>query len=106
MVADPADELGYFVPDSAGLSMNAFLHFGLANGTPDLDFLYGNPGDSGLIGDWDGNGVDTIAVARPAGAGGAEFYLRNSNTTGIADLVFAPFGPATYTPLHGRFGLG
>lgn len=64
MVADPADELGYFVPDSAGLSMNAFLHFGLANGTPDLDFLYGNPGDTGLAGDWDGDGIDTFGLRR------------------------------------------
>ncbi len=107
--ADPADEPGYYLPASAGRSLNVFLFEGLSNGTPDRDFLYGNPGDAGLVGDWDGDGIDSVAVYRPAevfGPAAATFYLRNTNTTGIADVVVAPFGDPAWTPLHGHFGLG
>jgi hypothetical protein len=35
-----------------------------------------------VAGDWDGNGSDTIGVYRPSSG---VFYLRNSNTQGVAD---------------------
>jgi hypothetical protein len=43
-----------------------------------------------LAGDWDGDGVDTIGLYNPAGAA---FFLRNSNTAGVADVTFT-YGPA------------
>ena len=30
----------------------------------EFSFVYGNPGDVGIMGDWDGNGSDTPAVVR------------------------------------------
>jgi hypothetical protein len=55
-------------------------------GVADLTFNYG-PGGLGfkpLVGDWNGDGVDTIGLYDPAGAG---FFLRNSNTGGVADIT-------------------
>ena len=40
-------------------------------------------GDQPIVGDWDGDGTDTIGVCR-----NAQFLLRNSNTVGFADIVF------------------
>ncbi|NEK58017.1 hypothetical protein GCU56_09045 [Geodermatophilus sabuli] len=46
-------------------------------------FHYGEPRDSVLLGDWNGDGVDTLAVRR-----GNTFHLREQNTTGPADSSF------------------
>ena len=57
------------------------------------DVLYGVP-DTGLIplcGDWTGNGMDTIGLYDPTTS---VFYLRNSNSSGMADTVFASVQPA------------
>jgi hypothetical protein len=54
----------------------------LIRGQGGRSFSYGDPGDTVLVGDWDGDGTDTLAVRR-----GNVFYLRNSLTTGIADRV-------------------
>ena len=49
-----------------------------------ITFKYGIPGDLPIVGDWDGNGTTTIGIYRPTNG---KFYLRNSNTTGMADVV-------------------
>jgi hypothetical protein len=41
-----------------------------------------------VTGDWNNDGIDTIGVYR-----NARFYLRNSNTVGTADIVFALGNP-------------
>jgi lysophospholipase L1-like esterase len=46
-------------------------------------FVYGEPEDTVLVGDWDGNGTDTLAVRR-----GSNFFVRNDMSTGAADYVF------------------
>ncbi|MGJ9410300.1 ExeM/NucH family extracellular endonuclease [Actinotignum sp. GS-2025b] len=50
----------------------------------DLVFSYGRAGDEVLVGDWDGDGVDTFAVRR-----GNVFYVKNSLASGEADSVFS-----------------
>ena len=50
----------------------------------DLVFSYGRAGDEVLVGDWDGDGVDTFAVRR-----GNVFYVKNSLASGVADAVFS-----------------
>jgi len=42
------------------------------------------PGDQPVTGDWDGDGDDTIGVYR-----GNNFFLRNDNSNGFADSIFA-----------------
>ena len=53
------------------------------DGQHDVFFSYGNPGEVVHIGDWDGDGIDTVAIQR-----GNVFYVRNSLTSGPADYSF------------------
>jgi parallel beta-helix repeat protein len=62
-------------------------------------FLFGNPGDEPLMGDWDCDGDDTPAMYRRSQG---FMYLRNSNTQGVADLKFY-FGNPGDIPLAGDF---
>jgi len=62
-------------------------------------FYYGNPGDIPFVGDWDCDGEDTPGLFR---ASDAFAYLRNTNTTGIADTRFI-FGNPDDVPLAGDF---
>ncbi|WP_454084924.1 ThuA domain-containing protein [Georgenia sp. Marseille-Q6866] len=52
-------------------------------GTTDVHFMYGRMADEVLIGDWDGDGRDTIAVRR-----GNVFHVSNAQRGGDADAVF------------------
>ncbi len=74
------------------------ISLSLEAGPPDVEFFYGNPGDEPLGGDWDGDGDDSIGVYRPSDA---TFYLRNSNTTGVADSTVVA-GDGTGLPVIGR----
>ena len=60
---------------------------------------FGNPGDEPLMGDWDCNGVQTPGMYRRSSG---FMYLRNSNTSGAADLQFY-FGNPGDIPLAGDF---
>jgi len=51
-------------------------------GPSQTTFVYGNPNLRPLIGDWDGDGTETVEVW----AGGT-FALKNSNGSGFADLT-------------------
>jgi len=62
-------------------------------------FHYGNPGDVPFVGDWDCDGVDTPGLYRRSDG---FVYLRNSNTTGGADVRFF-FGNPNDVPLAGDF---
>ena len=68
-------------------------------GLADLTIQYGPPGAIPLVGDWDGDGIETIGLYDPAHAA---FFLRNSNSSGTADISFN-FGPAGlgFIPLVG-----
>jgi len=54
-------------------------------GPADFSFLFGNPGDSPLVGDFDDDGVDSIGLYRES-VGFA--HLRNSLTSGAAESSF------------------
>lgn len=62
-------------------------------------FHYGEPGDYPMMGDWNGDGVDTPGVYRESNG---QVYLRNANTAGDADLQF-PFGNPGDIPIAGDF---
>ncbi|AZN30980.1 hypothetical protein EJO69_12180 [Flaviflexus salsibiostraticola] len=49
----------------------------------DVEFEYASPGDEVIVGDWDGNGTDTLGVRR-----GNTFYLHNSLRGGAPDHQF------------------
>jgi hypothetical protein len=58
--------------------------------TPAYNFGYGSLGDIPVVGDWDGNGRDSIGMYRPANR---TFYLRNTLNAGFADVTI-PFTAA------------
>jgi hypothetical protein len=51
----------------------------------DYSFLFGVTGDKPFVGDFDGDGVDTIGLHRESSG---LVYFRNSNTSGFADAEF------------------
>jgi peptidoglycan hydrolase-like protein with peptidoglycan-binding domain len=62
-------------------------------------FFYGDIGDVPFSGDWNGNGEATPGLYRQSTG---QVYLRNSNSTGIADRTFF-FGDIGDIPLSGDF---
>ncbi|HSK07830.1 MAG TPA: glycosyl hydrolase [Acidimicrobiia bacterium] len=54
-------------------------------GAADYSFLFGNPGDKPFVGDFDGDGFDTVGLHRESTG---LVYFRNSNSTGTADSQF------------------
>jgi hypothetical protein len=62
---------------------------------PELVFTYGRPGDLPLVGDWNGDGIDTPGVRR-----GNTFYLRDSLSGGPANRI-VDYGRTTDIPAVG-----
>jgi PKD repeat protein len=58
-------------------------------GFGELEFFFGLAGDQVFSGDWDGDGTDTLGIAR-----NGKMFLRNTNDTGVADTEFF-FGSST-----------
>jgi hypothetical protein len=69
-------------------------------GVADNEYLFGDPGDRLVAGDWTGVGFSTPALFRPDNA---TFYFRHTNTQGIADNSF-PLGDPPLLPVAGSFG--
>ncbi|MGO1833544.1 MAG: hypothetical protein ACTH0C_02625, partial [Actinomycetaceae bacterium] len=67
---DDGEEPGEPVQPAPGIGY--FLNNGW-DGQADSVFAFGRPGDLALVGDWDGDGIDTIALRR-----GNELHLTNS----------------------------
>jgi hypothetical protein len=65
----------------------------------DNEFIFGDPGDRLIAGDWTGDGIDSVGVFRPSNQRG---YLRFSNTPGVADVEYV-WGESTFLPVAGRF---
>ena len=88
--------------DSIGVYANtAFFLTNSARPLPaaEYTFTFGGGGSIPITGDWNGDGVDTIGTyVSLAGF----FYLRNSNTSGSADLSFGYASPSL-TPLTGNW---
>jgi CSLREA domain-containing protein len=51
-------------------------------GAADYSFLFGNPGDKPVVGDWDGDGIDEVGLHRESTG---FFYWRDTLDTGVAD---------------------
>jgi hypothetical protein len=68
-------------------------------GTPDVPpFAYGAPGWIPVVGDWDGNGTQTIGVFDPSTA---TWYLKNGNGPGAPDIKPFRFGAPGWQPVVG-----
>ena len=86
--------------DTVGLVDDSKAHWSLRDDNGSSTTIgYGNPGDVPFMGDWDCDGVDTPGLYRRSDG---FVYLRNENTTGIADVTFL-FGNPNDLPLIGDF---
>jgi hypothetical protein len=65
--------------------INALGQNGGGLGEADYSFVFGNPGDKPVVGDWDNDGVDEIGLHRETTG---YFYYRNTLTSGNADNTF------------------
>jgi Tol biopolymer transport system component len=84
--ADGCDTLSIYRPANQRFYIiNELGADGGGLGAADYDFLFGNPGDTPVVGDWDGDGVDEIGLYRESSG---FFYYRNTLTTGVADGQF------------------
>jgi hypothetical protein len=63
----------------------------------DLEYGFGTGGDLAFVGDFDGDGIDTLGLFRPSNG---MFYLKNTHTEGPADIEFA-FGASGDLPISG-----
>lgn len=61
------------------------------------EFAYGRPGDEVLVGDWDGDGKETLAVRR-----GKTLFVNNALVGGNAPIDFK-YGRETDAPFAGDF---
>ena len=76
-----------------------FLRNSNASGIADIVVTYGLPGDSPVVGDWDGNGTTTVGIYRSSLS---LFSLRNANSAGDADATVA-FGLMGDIPVVGNW---
>ncbi len=80
---DGCDTLSLYRPSEQRFYIIETLGSSFAGlGTADFSFLFGNPGDKPVVGDWDGDGIDEVGLHRESTG---FFYWRETLTTGIAD---------------------
>lgn len=82
---DGLDTPGMFRPSNGFVSLTNDLppNGGVGFGDPDLTFFYGMAGDEVVVGDWDGDGKDSLGIRR-----GAKMFLTNDNATSTAEREF------------------
>ncbi len=66
----------------------------------DAAYVFGDTGDIAFVGDFDGDGIDTLGLFRPSSG---TVYLKNSHVEGPADVEFL-FGDAGDLPVAGDWG--
>jgi sugar lactone lactonase YvrE len=83
---DGCDTVSLYRPDTSEMFViNALGSEDDGLGAAEFSFVFGDPGDAPFVGDFDGDGVDTVALHR---ASTGFVYYRNSLTTGVAEFSF------------------
>ena len=83
---DGCDTLSIYRPaESRIFIINDLGADGAGLGAAEFDFLFGNPGDRPFVGDFDGDGIDTVGLHRESTG---LVYFRDTLTTGNADAQF------------------
>jgi len=75
----------------------------LSSGIAEEQAVYGSPNDSGLVGDWDGDGIATVGIYRKSTN---TFYLKNSNAGGTPLAYTFTFGQPGDLPVVGDWTHG
>ena len=83
---DGRDSVSIWRPSEARVFViNELGSDGDSMGAAEYSFYFGNAGDTPFVGDFDGDGIDTVGLYRES----AGFvYFRNSLSTGVAHLSF------------------
>lgn len=76
------DVCGFGVARDVGGLLKFFLDAD-QDGAADASFVFGSAGEEFLVGDWDGDGLDNVAVRRDI-SGFGKFFFRNTNASGPA----------------------
>jgi parallel beta-helix repeat protein len=79
---DGDDNLGIYRPSEQMFYLFTSTCTGSPMGAAQISFLFGNPGDNPVAGDWDGDGIDEVGLHRESTG---FFYWRNTLDTGVAD---------------------
>ncbi len=91
---DGDDTVSVYRPASSSVFVINELGSGDAGlGAADFYFVFGDPGDAPFVGDFDGDGVDTVGLHRQSTG---RVYFRNSLSTGIADADFVYGDPGDF----------
>jgi lysophospholipase L1-like esterase len=80
---DGYDTPGMYRPSNGFAYLTNTLPDNGGFGVAEFDFFFGIPGDQVFVGDWDGDGADSLGISR-----GGKMYLANTNATVVADLEF------------------
>ncbi|MGI9586343.1 MAG: Ig-like domain-containing protein [Acidimicrobiia bacterium] len=83
---DGCDTVSVYRPhESRVFVINALGEDGRGLGASDFSYLFGDAGDVPFVGDFDGDGIDTVGLHRPTTG---FVYFRNTLTTGNADAQY------------------
>lgn len=74
-MVDRPDEQRFYIINELGRDAGGL-------GPADYSFVFGNPGDHPVVGDWDSDGIDEVGLYRETTG---LFYWRNTPATGFAD---------------------
>jgi hypothetical protein len=98
---DGCDTVSYYVPAESRVVIfntpEAAVEAAEETTYVDLGYEFGIDGDLAFVGDFDGDGIDTIGLFRPSNG---MFYLKNTHTEGPADIEFT-FGASGDLPISG-----
>jgi hypothetical protein len=102
--ASGMDTIGVADPTApAGLTW--YLRNSRSAGAPDIGpFAYGGSGWMPVVGDWNGDMLDSVGVVDPTGGQdpiNLVWYLRNQNSSGAADFAPFAFGLRGWVPVAG-----
>ena len=93
--ATDVSTIGIARPESSDTKLGWHLRNSNSTGGTDVHFTFGSPKTGfPIVGDWNGDGKDTIGIVRDDTLGNLEWNLRNSNGSGGADRRFT-YGSAT-----------
>jgi hypothetical protein len=95
---DGCDSLSIYRPQEARFYIvNSLGSDGEGLGPADFDYGFGDPGDVPFVGDWDGDGIDTVGLRRPSNG---LVYMTNSHRSGSAAIQYV-YGDRDDVPFAG-----
>jgi hypothetical protein len=92
------DGIGTYTLTAPGTPGQWNLRTSATTGAPDLTFVFGGSGLYPVVGDWNGDGIDTVGYKSMSSG---IWSLRNTNSAGPVDATF-DYGLSNDLPLTWR----